>query len=122
MNLKKYKCVDQHDAADCGAAALATVCQHYGLEISITKIRDVVGTDIKGTNLKGIVEGAIKSNRKKLIKTVERQLYRRIGSVALGYASTAVNIALTVGGTSIGGLIAEGFDRADGKNDGYLFA
>lgn len=60
MSLKKYKCVRQHDAADCGAASLATICVHYGLEISITKIRDIVGTDIKGTNLQGIVEGAKK--------------------------------------------------------------
>jgi hypothetical protein len=64
----------------------------------------------------------VKSNRKKLIKTVEGQLYKMIGSAAAGYASTAIDIALVVGGTSIGSMIAEGFDRADGKNDGYLFA
>ncbi|MPW27326.1 peptide cleavage/export ABC transporter [Alkalibaculum sp. M08DMB] len=58
--MKKYACVKQHDASDCGAACLATICLHYGLDLSITKLRDMVGTDIKGTNLAGLVDGAKK--------------------------------------------------------------
>lgn len=57
---KKYTCVKQHDVSDCGAACLATICLHYDLDISITKLRDIVGTDIKGTNLSGLVDGAKK--------------------------------------------------------------
>ncbi|MGO1653021.1 peptidase domain-containing ABC transporter [Senegalia sp. (in: firmicutes)] len=75
MALNKYKCVEQHDAADCGAAALATVCRHYGLEVSITKIRDVVGTDIKGTNIKGIVEGAEKLGLEAKAIRVDRKAF-----------------------------------------------
>ena len=48
-----YTYVKQHDATDCVAACLAMVCLHYKTEITITKLRDVVGTDLKGTNLIG---------------------------------------------------------------------
>ncbi|MEC2861461.1 peptidase domain-containing ABC transporter [Bacillus thuringiensis] len=50
--------VKQHDAADCAAACLATVCLYYKKDISITKLRDLLGTDIKGTTLKGLESGA----------------------------------------------------------------
>ncbi len=37
---------------DCAAACLATVCMYYKKEITITKLRDILGgTDIKGTTL-----------------------------------------------------------------------
>ncbi|CAM2888390.1 peptidase domain-containing ABC transporter [Hathewaya histolytica] len=57
MGYKKYL-VKQHDMTDCAAACLATVCMYYKKEISITKLRDVLGTDIKGTTLKGLEDGA----------------------------------------------------------------
>lgn len=57
MWCKKYL-VKQHDITDCAAACLATVCMYYKKEISITKLRDVLGTDIKGTTLKGLEDGA----------------------------------------------------------------
>lgn len=53
--MSKYKCVKQHDASDCGAAVIATICLQYGKETSITKLRDIAGTDIKGTTIFGIV-------------------------------------------------------------------
>lgn len=53
--MSKYKCVRQHDIADCGAAAIATVCLYYKKETTITKLRDMTGTDIKGTTVLGIV-------------------------------------------------------------------
>jgi len=43
---------------DCAAACLATVSMYYKKEITITKLRDVLGTDIKGTTLKGLEDGA----------------------------------------------------------------
>ncbi|KXY33154.1 peptidase domain-containing ABC transporter [Bacillus sp. FSL K6-0067] len=55
--MKSYL-VKQHDAADCAAACLATVCLYYKKDISITKLRDLLGTDIKGTTLKGLESGA----------------------------------------------------------------
>lgn len=39
---------------DCAAACLAMVCLHYKKETTITKLRDMMGTDIKGTNLLGL--------------------------------------------------------------------
>jgi len=48
--LKKYYCVKQHDITDCGAACLATISKQYGFRTSITKIREVAGTDKQGTN------------------------------------------------------------------------
>lgn len=52
--------VKQHDATDCAAACLATVCLYYKKEITITKLRDILGTDIKGTTLLGLEDGAKK--------------------------------------------------------------
>lgn len=52
--------VKQQDATDCDAACLATVCMYYKKEITITKLRDILGTDIKGTTLKGLEDGAKK--------------------------------------------------------------
>lgn len=56
----KKNLVRQHDATDCAAACLATVCMYYKKEITITKLRDILGTDIKGTTLKGLEDGAKK--------------------------------------------------------------
>ncbi|SDP50468.1 peptidase domain-containing ABC transporter [Clostridium gasigenes] len=50
--------VKQHDITDCAAACLATVCMYYKKEITITKLRDILGTDIKGTTLLGLEDGA----------------------------------------------------------------
>ncbi|MDR1939609.1 MAG: peptidase domain-containing ABC transporter [Clostridiales bacterium] len=54
--MSRYKCVKQHDITDCGAACIATVCLQYKKETTITKLRDMTGTDIKGTTAFGIVE------------------------------------------------------------------
>lgn len=50
----RYTYVKQHDATDCAAACLAMVCLHYKKETTITKLRDMMGTDLKGTNLLGL--------------------------------------------------------------------
>ena len=54
----RYTYVKQHDATDCAAACLAMVCLHYKKETTITKLRDMMGTDLKGTNLIGLSKGA----------------------------------------------------------------
>lgn len=58
MLKEKYYCIKQHDITDCGAACIATICKQYGLSISISKIREVAGTDKKGTNAYGLVKAA----------------------------------------------------------------
>jgi ATP-binding cassette subfamily B protein len=55
---KKYYCVKQHDITDCGAACLATISKQYGFRTSITKIREVAGTDKQGTNAYGVIKAA----------------------------------------------------------------
>jgi ABC-type bacteriocin/lantibiotic exporter with double-glycine peptidase domain len=50
----RYTYVRQHDSTDCAAASLAMVCLHYKKEITITRLRDMMGTDMKGTNLVGL--------------------------------------------------------------------
>ncbi len=50
----RYTFIKQHDATDCAAACMAMVCLHYKRETTITKLRDIMGTDIKGTNLIGL--------------------------------------------------------------------
>ena len=50
----RYTFVKQHDATDCAAACLAMVCLHYKKETTITQLRDIMGTDLKGTNLVGL--------------------------------------------------------------------
>lgn len=50
----RYTFVKQHDMTDCAAACLAMVCLHYKKETTITKLRDMMGTDLKGTNLLGL--------------------------------------------------------------------
>lgn len=54
----KYYCVKQHDVTDCGAACLATICKQNGYKIGITKIREVAGTDKRGTNVFGMIKAA----------------------------------------------------------------
>lgn len=60
--MKKYYNVRQLDATDCAAASLATICMSYGLDITVSKLRDVCGTDAKGTNVNGLVNAAQKLN------------------------------------------------------------
>ena len=54
----RYTYVRQHDTTDCAAASLAMVCLHYKKEITITRLRDMMGTDLKGTNLTGLQKAA----------------------------------------------------------------
>lgn len=52
--------VKQHDITDCGAACLASVSAHYGLQLPIARIRQFASTDKKGTNVLGMIEAAQK--------------------------------------------------------------
>ncbi|MBR2674072.1 MAG: peptidase domain-containing ABC transporter [Mogibacterium sp.] len=56
----KYKHVKQHDMTDCAAACLAMICLYYKKETTITRLRDMMGTDLKGTNLIGLSKCAEK--------------------------------------------------------------
>lgn len=60
MHLKKNVKVKQHDITDCGAACLQSIAAHYNLQLPIAQIRQMAGTDTKGTNILGLVEAAQK--------------------------------------------------------------
>ena len=52
--------IKQRDIMDCGAACLASVAAHYKLMIPVAKIRQYAATDMKGTNVLGLVQAAEK--------------------------------------------------------------
>lgn len=52
--------VKQHDIKDCGAACLASVGNHYHVQIPIARIRQLASTDLRGTNMLGLVQAAEK--------------------------------------------------------------
>jgi ATP-binding cassette, subfamily C, bacteriocin exporter len=52
--------IKQRDITDCGAACLASVAAHYKLNLPVARIRQLAGTDKKGTNVLGLVEAAEK--------------------------------------------------------------
>ncbi len=53
-----YACVRQFNEEDCGAACIATVCEHYGQTKSLARVRVCVGTLATGTTLLGLKRGA----------------------------------------------------------------
>ncbi|GAC41416.1 cysteine peptidase family C39 domain-containing protein [Paenibacillus popilliae] len=57
---KRYICVEQHDSKDCGAACLATISKHYGLQLPLSRIREAAGTDTQGTSAYGLIQAAQK--------------------------------------------------------------
>lgn len=50
--------VKQQDITDCGAACIASVSAYYRLKMPIARIRQIAGTDKKGTNLFGLAQAA----------------------------------------------------------------
>ena len=48
--------IKQRDITDCGAACLASIAAHYHLGIPVSKIRQMAGTDQKGTNAWGLIK------------------------------------------------------------------
>ncbi|WP_339812782.1 peptidase domain-containing ABC transporter [uncultured Imperialibacter sp.] len=52
--------IKQRDITDCGAACLASITAHFGLKMTVSKIRQFASTDKKGTNLLGLIEAAQK--------------------------------------------------------------
>lgn len=55
--MKSSTLIKQHDIRDCGAACLASVAGHYGLQLPIAKIRQLCHTDKRGTNALGLIQG-----------------------------------------------------------------
>lgn len=52
--------IKQHDSKDCGAACLASIGNHFKVNLPLARIRQYANTDKRGTNVLGIVEAAEK--------------------------------------------------------------
>ncbi len=52
--------IKQHDIQDCGAACLASIGNHFDVNLPIARIRQFANTDKRGTNILGIIEAAEK--------------------------------------------------------------
>ena len=72
---RRFPLVRQLDAMDCGAACVAMVCRAFGRPVSLSYIRQAVGTGFDGTSLRGIQRGgeivglrmrAVKASRDRL--------------------------------------------------------
>jgi ATP-binding cassette subfamily B protein len=50
--------IKQRDITDCGAACIASVSANYRLRLPVSRIRQIAGTDTKGTNALGMVQAA----------------------------------------------------------------
>lgn len=50
--------IKQRDITDCGASCLASVAAFYQLYLPVSQIRQMAGTDKKGTNVLGMLEAA----------------------------------------------------------------
>ena len=57
--IRRFPMVHQIDEMDCGAAALAMVCRHYGRAVSLARIRQLVHTSLDGTSLRGLCAAAM---------------------------------------------------------------
>lgn len=54
----KYQNVLQHSEEDCGAACLASIAKYHGQILTISRIREAVGTGQLGTTMLGLMRGA----------------------------------------------------------------
>ncbi len=54
----RYPAILQHSEEDCGAACLASIAQYHGRRLSMSRLREAVGTGQTGTTLLGLRRGA----------------------------------------------------------------
>lgn len=50
--------IKQRDITDCGAACLVSIASYYKLKLPVARIRQLAGTDKKGTNVLGMIQAS----------------------------------------------------------------
>jgi ATP-binding cassette, subfamily C, bacteriocin exporter len=86
---KKWANTMQHDASDCAAAVISTVLLTYKKEMTIMKIREIIGTDAYGTTVKGVMDGLEKLHFKaKAIRTRVDELTTELTYPAIAQVRT----------------------------------
>ncbi|RDC08419.1 peptidase domain-containing ABC transporter [Eggerthella lenta] len=56
--IRKEVFVKQRDEKDCGPACLCSICEYYGIGLSLAKAREICKADSQGTNVYGMVQAA----------------------------------------------------------------
>jgi ATP-binding cassette subfamily B protein len=56
--IRRFPLVRQVDEMDCGAAALAMICRHFGRRVSLARIRQLAHTSLDGTSLRSLCSAA----------------------------------------------------------------
>ena len=90
----------------------------FGVVIDVAAVIAGVGFAAKTSST---VIKLIRANRTKITRVVEAKIASMLGKSVASWVGTAISIGLTIGGTSIGDLVARGLDYADGNYDGYVF-
>ena len=77
----------QLDETDCGAACLAMISSYYGKSVNIATVRKKAGTDVRGTNLLGLIQAAeflglkaiaLKGDKEVIMESVKEMIIRTI--------------------------------------------
>jgi ATP-binding cassette subfamily C protein len=79
----KYVYVLQHSQEDCGAACIAAIAKYYGRNLTLSRIREVVGTGQFGTTLLGLQRGAQTLGFKAHSVKTSPELFNRINEAPL---------------------------------------
>jgi len=56
--IRRFPLVYQIDEMDCGAACLAMICRHFGRNVSLARIRQLVHTSLDGSSLRALCDAA----------------------------------------------------------------
>ncbi|MFB5095473.1 peptidase domain-containing ABC transporter [Bacillus cereus] len=81
-----FRVFKQHDLKDCGPACLAMISHYYGFTTSISKIRQIAGTDLQGTNVKGLIEAGERLGFKvKAVKVTKLEDFKDIPLPAIAH-------------------------------------
>ena len=73
--IRTFRHVHQIDETDCGAASLAMICQHFGRDVSLARIRRLVHTSLDGTSLRAMAAAATELGlAARTVKTSDRYL------------------------------------------------
>ena len=52
--IQRFACVEQAEEMDCGAACLAMICKHYGIGMTLGKLRELANVTTQGATLESL--------------------------------------------------------------------
>jgi ATP-binding cassette, subfamily B, bacterial HlyB/CyaB len=56
--IKRFALVEQAEEMDCGAACLAMLCRHYGLQVTLGKLRELANVTTQGATMDSLARAA----------------------------------------------------------------